>query len=526
MQSPTTPIRVRPRVAHACSGRGPARARALAPPAAVLGVVMLAAFLGCSSPETLPAIPDRDPTQRVHVGAPTVDLDLHELRERGALRVMLRNSSSSYYFLRGEEYGFEFELAREIARALDLRLEVVLPDSVYSPIDALNLGLVDVVAMPVRGDALPPSDVALTRAYDTAQPVLVTRTETAAELRGEGGLAGCMIAVRRTSAGAARLFDLRREGVSVGLVMHSPATSVEELLDQVAEGTYEGTVATDRELAAVLRFHENLAETFTLGEHHALRWIVRSNAPHLLAAVNRQLVHHYRSRGEESHKGSEFYNVVRRRYFGDDGAVHRHATDPFRLSRTGRVSPYDDLFRATADSFGIDWRLLASMAFQESRFDPEAVSWAGAVGIMQVLPSTAGLPEPDLQDAPTNIAVGARHLRWLLDRYDYMVPSERLRFAIAAYNCGHGHLDDARMLSVRRGLDPDVWAGSVRESLLLLRKPRYHREARYGYVRGHETVGYVRDVLNRYAMLRRLTDEREGLRFSSAFAPTSPGATR
>lgn len=451
---------------------------------------------------------EREHATQVHVGAPTIDVDLAELRARGTLRVLLHNSSSSYYFLRGEEYGFEFELAREIARALELRLEVVLPDSVYSPIDALNLGHVDLVAMPHRVDAKPPADVAFTRPYDTGQPILVTRTERAPDFASPAGLAGHMVAARRFSAGEGHLFDLRRGGVPVGIVMHAPGMSVEELLDLVAEGTYAGTVVADRELAAVMRFHENLVEAFPLGERHALHWLVRSNAPDLLAAIDGEIERHYRLRESGEHAGSEFYNVVRRRYFGDDGAVHRHATDPFRLSRTGRVSPYDDLFRDAADSLGMDWRLLASMAFQESRFDPEAVSWAGAVGVMQIKPTTARLPEMALYDAPTNIAAGARHLRWLLDRYDYVPPSERLAFALAAYNCGHGHLDDARMLSVRRGRDPNAWQDSVRESLLLLRRPRFHREARYGYVRGHETVGYVQDVLNRYALLRRLTDDQ------------------
>jgi len=477
---------------------------------AAAGVALWASvsLTACSSTET-PQQEPRDTTQRhvVRVPLPTVDRDLDTLRERGTLRVLLRNSSSSYYILRGEEHGFEFELAREVARTLGLRLQVVLPDSVNGPIDALNLGHVDLVAMPLRPDAVPDAEVAFSRPYDTGQQTIVTTAERASSLRGPRDLVGAMVATRRFSGGEATLFSLRRQGVPVGIVMHPPRTAVEELLDLVADGTYPAAVADDRSLAAVLRFRQNLVSAFELGERESLHWMVRANAPKLRDAVDAVLLRHYRPREDDTHAGSEFYNVVRDRYFSDDTQIHRHATDPFRLSRTGRVSPYDDLFRATADSFDVDWRLLAALAFQESRFDPDAESWAGAIGVMQVKPATARLDETTLRDASQNIAAGTRHLRWLLDRYHYVPESDRLQFALAAYNCGHGHLDDARMLAVRRGLNPNAWEGSVRESLLLLRKPQYHREARYGYVRGHETVAYVREVMRRHDLLRRLAVE-------------------
>lgn len=523
MRSPT------PTPCHAERTPALARGGRLAPslPALVVAVVCAMSAIGCGSPDPLPVErAAQDPATQVRVPAPTVREDLASVKQRGTLRVLLRNSSSSYYFLRGEEYGFEFELARAVAEELGLRLQIVLPDSARSPVDALNLGQVDLVAIPHRANALPPADVAMTRAYDSGQQMLVTRADPSTFLRDADDLSGQMVAVRRFSAGESRLFDLRRDGVPVGIVMHAPATSIEELLDLVADGTYPATVATDRELASVMRFRPNLVEAFPLGERTALHWLVRSNAPELQAAIDHVLAQHYRPREDGTHAGSEFYNVVRGRYFADDAVVHRHAVDPFRLSRTGRLSPYDDLFKATADSFDLDWRLLASMAFQESRFDPEAESWAGAVGIMQVMPATAGLPEDALRDPPTNVDVGARHLRWLLERYDYVPRGDRVRFALAAYNCGHGHLDDARMLSVRRGLDPNAWEGSVRESLLLLRKPKYHRDARFGYVRGHETVGYVREVLHRYEVLSRLTDLGPRPQVSQASAAGAAASSR
>jgi membrane-bound lytic murein transglycosylase F len=243
---------------------------------------------------------------------------------------------------------------------------------------------------------------------------------------------------------------------------------------------------------------------------------VRSTSPQLLAALNSVLTRHVR-RDEDGHlMASKFYNVVRARYFENASRFDRHLAHPFRFGRTGRVSPYDDLFRQAARDTGLDWRLLAALSFQESRFDPTAVSWAGAHGLMQLLPSTAGVSARALHDPDVNVPLGARHLRMLYDLYEDVPEPERLRFALAAYNCGQGHLDDARRLSSLLGKDPDVWEGSVRESLLLLRQPNFHRMVRYGYVRGNETVAYVREVERRYELLMAVSNRSSTARLVSA----------
>jgi membrane-bound lytic murein transglycosylase F len=268
----------------------------------------------------------------------------------------------------------------------------------------------------------------------------------------------------------------------------------------------------------MVRFRPELTEAFALDAPSAVHWAVRSNAPELLASVDRVLAQHFRSREDGTRAGSEFYNVVHARYFADETQMRHHEEHPFRFARTGRLSPYDDLFKAVADSVDLDWRLLAALAFQESRFDPHVESHAGAVGVMQILPRTAGSTADSLRNPEFNVEFGARHLRSLYDAYRFVPGRDRLRFALAAYNCGQGHLDDARILAVQRNKNPNAWSGSVRESLLLLRRPQYHRQVRYGYVRGHETVAYVRDILTRYDLLRQLSQPRRASVDRATFA--------
>jgi len=166
----------------------------------------------------------------------------------------------------------------------------------------------------------------------------------------------------------------------------------------------------------------------------------------------------------------------------------------------GRLSPYDEILKKHSKRYGLDWRLMAAQAYQESLFDPEAESWAGAKGLFQLLPSTGlELGFEDLGDPEAGIQAGVRYMHQILARLEPRVPlKHRLRFALAAYNAGFGHLQDARRLAAEESLDPDKWFGHTEKAMLLLSQPRYYQRARYGYVRGSETVRYVSEIQNRY----------------------------
>lgn len=435
---------------------------------------------------------------------PAIERDFDEIHAGRSLRVLMTNSSASYYVLRGEEYGFEYELARQVARELDLHLQVVLPDPDLTPLQMLQLGAVDVIAMPLLPEEQRAAEIALTVPYNSVQQRLVVHRDQHGRVQQLADLDDLQIATRRFSSGARELARLRGLGIDLVAVMLAHDTPQEEILDLVADGTYPAAIALDVEVEAAQRFREELHQSVALGPRKDVRWAVRSNSPQLLGALDQVLSRHIHRNHEGRLIRSEFYNVVRARYFEDAPRWDRHRSDPFLVARTGRVSPYDDLFRRAARANDFDWRLLAALSFQESRFDPTAVSWAGAYGLMQLKPKTAGVDAASLADPRLNVELGAAHLRMLYDRYSDVAEPNRLRFALAAYNCGQGHLDDARTLTRLLGRNPDEWEGAVRESLLLLRQPSYHRMVRYGYVRGHETVGYVREIERRFELLQQM----------------------
>lgn len=430
--------------------------------------------------------------------APAVERDLAEVLETNTLRVMLRNSSTSYHILRGEEYGFEFELAERLAERLGVQLEVMLPEPQYSLQSQLNMGRADLVAVPLVADDAGSAPVAYTRAYDDVDLVLVVHESIADRVRSIEDLAGLKVATRRWSNEERAIDDLRTRGIDVSTAVVGTDVSTEQILLMVADGAVPAAVAQGNILQAVLKTRSELHAAFALGESRRIHWAVRNNSPELLAAIDDFLLDLAREQNDDTFVHAQIYGVLHKKYFSDTALIVSRQEDPFHFTRTGRLSPYDHLFRAAGRRYGIDWRLLASLAFQESRFDSQAKSWANAVGLMQVKPTTAGMSEQKLYKADLNVDVGARHLRSLYDVYEYLPEQQRWAFALGAYNAGQGHLDDARILSVMLGKDPNIWSGSVDASLLLLSRPEYHRQVRYGYVRGTETVSYVDQVMRRY----------------------------
>jgi membrane-bound lytic murein transglycosylase F len=491
----------------------------------LISVALGATVAACEQgPE--PVLKDPEGLARtVLVPSPMVELDLPDLAETGTLRVLLRNSSSSYFILRGEEWGFEYELAREFARAHDLKLQVVLPDSHHSAISLLNRGSVDLVAAPILPADAPVADVHYSAPYNTIQQVIVVRREHLQRFRAPMDLERQRVAVRHWSSEERALLRLRQRGLALGIVMLPPDSSTEEILEMIADGTYPAALAHDNVVEAVLRHRPERAVAFPLGPRRTVHWAVRSNAPQLNQALDAFLGQQFDLREGGSARRTEFYAVIHDRYFGDERQIQARVQDPFLLSQTGRLSPYDPLFRRASLETGLDWRLLASLAFQESRFDPEARSWANARGLMQILPETAGVDEKRLLDPELNVELGARHLRRLynLGSLSYLDEPTRLAFALAAYNCGEGHLRDARVLALRIGLDANAWEDAVADCLLLLSKSAYHSQPgiEFGYVRGTETVSYVNEILRRYERWNKLTREKRPI--TTAYATTSFG---
>ncbi|HKJ93439.1 MAG TPA: transporter substrate-binding domain-containing protein [Longimicrobiales bacterium] len=412
-------------------------------------------------------------------------LDLAGIRRRGVIRMITRNSAATYFIWRGKLVGFEYELAHRFAQRLGLRLEVVMAPDRASLLGWLRQGRGDFVA---AGLTITPgreaTGIAFSRPYNYVREMVVGRLADSTLTR-PAQLAGRTVVVRRSSSYWPTLEALRKRGVRLRLEAAPEELETEEIIDSVAAGAYDLTVADSHILAIERSWRNDVQGLMALTDSVPHGWAVRDDQPRLLAAIDTFMHRSYRGR---------FYNLLYQRYFQNTTQIREQAAG--RPTRTGRISPYDSLFQAYSNAYAFDWRLIAAQSYQESRFNPRARSFAGALGLMQVLPRTARELGIDSLRIPAHgIQAGVMYMDWLRERLpDSVTGGDRLWLALAAYNAGWGHLMDARRLARRLGRDPDTWFGSLDAVMPLLARSRYHSRARYGYCHCAQPVAYVRDI--------------------------------
>lgn len=252
--------------------------------------------------------------------------------------------------------------------------------------------------------------------------------------------------------------------------------------------------------------HKLPADSIPSEESH-LAWAVREESPLLAESISDYLA-------ENKYRFSLISRQVKenRHRSGDRGHYRPriNALTTVMDASRGIISPYDDLFKSCSLVCNWDWRLLAAQAYQESGFDSQAVSRAGARGLMQIMPGTArqhGVNPTDLFTPSVNIQGAVTIINYLNNHYsDITDRNQRINFVLAAYNGGLGHIDDARRLARKKGLNPDVWNGNVDEMVLSLMRPHAYRDpvVQYGYMRGTETYGYVRSIRSLWDYYRSL----------------------
>lgn len=419
--------------------------------------------------------------------------DLPGIRDKNILRVLTRNNAVTYFIWRGRLMGFEYELMRKFAREQNLQLEMIVAPTREHLIPMLLWGGGDVISASLTvTEQRQTYGIEFTSPYNVVSEVVVARKDDT-ELNHVTQLDGRTIWVRRSSSYWTTLERLRLKGHIRFILKAAPESmETEEIIDKVANGEYDLTVSDSHILDVALTWRDDVRAAFTIKENVKHGWVVREEDEKLLKALNSFLEKEYRK---------VFYNVTYRKYFKNPRRIQQLVKFRADGGNGGRLSPYDDLVQKYAEKYGFDWPLIVALMYHESRFKKDAVSWAGARGVMQVLPVTAqrfGIS--DLEDPEKGIIAGMKMLNWLYDQFELELPvQERTWFTLASYNAGLGHVYDARDLARKLDLDPNRWSDNVEVAMLKLSKPEYYRDATYGYVRGIEPVTYVRNIRKLYA---------------------------
>lgn len=446
---------------------------------------------------------------------PTVQIDLQDLQEQGILRMITLYNSSGYFIHKGGQAGFDYELMKRFAQEQGLSLQSVVPEPGEDLVSLLNSGQGDVVATGLVLDPGLESWVTWTRPTNFVHKVVVWQRDQDRK-EGLAGLAGLKVFLPHGDPFRSKVLDLRDEStvhffVGAGL----PGAHAEDLLAEVANGELDAVVVDDVLAKAAMSYLPDIELGPTVGERMPTVWLVRHNSPELRASLNAFLKKHIRVGPDGETRRSQTYGIIYDRYFENPVTIRGFQVPEHRPDKSGRISAYDELIRRRTETLDLDWRMVAALIYQESRFYPFARSKAGAQGLMQVLPRFAGDQADSLFEAAANLRAGLRLMQETYSRYAYLDSLDRWRFTLAEYHAGNGHVTDARRLAMDLGRDPNRWEGGLAETLPLLMQRKYYENLRYGYYRGAETVAYVEEILNRYRMYTRLVPR------SGAAAPDS-----
>ena len=429
--------------------------------------------------------------------------DLDTIKKNKQLRLITRNNASTYFLWKNQLMGFEYELIREFAKQQKVKLKVLVASDFQEMIQWLEQGYGDIISAgliktPER-EKLP---VLFTQPYLFVQELIVQRQDDK-PIKDLTQLQGRSFYVRQSSSYWNTLVKLQEQlkNRNIGFTINTvPETmETEEIIREVIDGKFDLTVADSHIVAIEQSWHSKIQAPMPLSGEQGHRWLVRKNNPKLLAALNKYI--------KKEYKGL-FYNITFNKFFKNSRKLFD--ADKRDLNDNA-ISKYDDLIKKLAQEYGFDWRLIAAQVNKESQFDPKAKSWAGARGLLQVMPKTAReMGIKDMHSPENGLRAGVKYMAWLRKQLpDDIPPDVKIWFTLAAYNAGLSHLKDARILAKQQGLDPNRWFDHVEKAFLLLSKPKYHKKARFGYVRGIEPVTYIRQIQVLYHLYSKKFPDKE-----------------
>jgi membrane-bound lytic murein transglycosylase F len=419
---------------------------------------------------------------------------LETILKNKRLTVITRNNSHCYYSYRDQEMGFEYDLFKAFADHLGVDLNIIIAEKWERMIPDLMNGAGDLIAASMTITPNRRRQVAFSNGYlDIKQHIIVHRDNTS--IKQLKDLSGQVIHVRKGTSYEELLERLKiaQPELKFKIFLHEDVPT-EELIRQVSEKEIAVTIADSNIAMLNRRYYPHAIMAKSINETEQLGWAVHPESKNLLTHINLFLKEIKRN-GEFSEIYNRYYANVEQFDFVDLRKFHRQLRS--------RLQVYQRHIMEASEKYGFDWRLIAAQMYQESHYNPNAKSHAGAYGLMQLTKRTANsFGVTNITNPKQNIFAGVKHLKYLFDYFDLDDDSDRLKISLAAYNIGQGHVRDAQKLAVQLRLDPEKW-DSIKKTLPLLRYRQYYQNTTYGYCRGTEPVKYVRQIMIYYDILKR-----------------------
>ncbi len=462
-------------------------------------LILLSSFASCVRENTpIPAVSE-------------VRRDLDDIIASGKIIAVTNVNQTSYFIYKGEPMGFYFEMLRRFAEHLDVELEIIPENDIDAAYQMLQCGKADIMAMGLTINSDRKEMMNFTTPILETRQVLVQRKPESwrsmkiheidkALIRNQLDLAGKTVYIQKGSSYLQSLMTLEQETGEDVEIVEVPFDS-ENLVRQVSRGEIDMTVCDENIASLLTALYPNLDFLTPVSFPQKQAWGVRKDSSELLLKELDSWLTRFTY--------SNDFAFMQAKYFNKDSRMTRIAGSDYLSFNTGRVSPYDELIKRYSDTIGWDWKLVASLIYQESRFDPLVESVSGAYGLMQVMPSTGDHFGLDVtKSIDNNIHAGICYIRYLNSVFDKKIPdnNERIKFVLASYNAGQGHVLDAMKLASKNGFNPEIWENNVALFLAKKSEPAYYTDpvVKFGSLKGAAVNSYVEEILERYDHYKNL----------------------
>ncbi|MEZ5196340.1 MAG: transporter substrate-binding domain-containing protein [Bacteroidales bacterium] len=439
------------------------------------------------------------------------DLVLNKVLNSGKLVATTDYNSTNYFIYRGEPMGYQFELLKSFCEYLGVKLEIKIINDLQSSFECIEKDGYDLIALGLTVTKERNELVDFSQPLGQTRQMLIQRKPdnwrkmgtmdeiNSKLLRNPLDLAGKTVHIQKNTIFLSRLNNLSNEiGSDINIVEH-PTATVEELIDLVAKGEIEYTVADEHIALVNKKYYPAIDCETPISFSQNIAWAVKKGETDLLDTLNAWL---------SSFNNTRTYAYLYNKYFRNSRTVN-YAKSDYNSLGGGKISPYDKTIKESSKLIDWDWRLLASLIYQESRFYPDAKSWAGAFGLMQLMPHTAEKYGIDSLSPPEEqIMAGVKFIGLLDKQFRDKIEDkeERTKFVLASYNAGIAHVYDARRLAEKFEKDTNLWEENVDYYLLNKSKPEYYNDSvvKYGYCRGEEPYKFVNEIMERYDLYKHV----------------------
>lgn len=433
---------------------------------------------------------------------------LQQVQHDGVLQVLTRNSPTTYFDGPHGTSGLEYDLITAFAKHLGVKADIRTENNLQSILQQIESGQAQIAAAGLTVTEQRKKRMRFTSPYQYVTQQLIYRTGTVRPHSIKDLLNGNLEVIANSSH-AQRLNALKQNFPTLKWHENTSAKSA-ELLTLVAEQLIDFTVADSNEAALHRRYHPELRVAFNISDAQGLAWALRAGKDDSLYLEAQKFFNSLQKSGKLEKMLARYYGHIRKYNYAGTPTYLRHIRQ--------RMHRYQPLFERAALDNNLDWRLLAAVAYQESNWNPRAVSPTGVRGMMMLTRTTARqLGIKKRTDPAQSIEGGARYIKSLYQRFPGVAEPDRTWLTLAAYNVGFGHVKDARAITAERGGDVNKWT-DVKKSLPLLRQRKWYKKTRYGYARGHEPVHYVENIRSYYDILRWRTERERPSRNNLAFS--------